>query len=71
VSFSFIYKNTLFIGTKTNLQYIDINGNFLELIGYGTYDYDIQENTVFFATDDGVYALNTVGDFSVEQDHDI
>jgi hypothetical protein len=71
VCFSFMYKETLFVGTKRNLQYVDINGRFIELLGHGTYDYDIQENNVFFATDNGVYTLKSRGDFSVEQNHEM
>ena len=71
IRFSFIFKNTLFVGTSYSLQYFDINGNLVELLPYGSNGYFVLDNTVFFATNGGAFAMKSAGEFTVDQQHEL
>lgn len=71
VQFSFMFRNSLFVGTDRGLMYQDINGEFIQILAVGTYDYDMLDNTIFFATREGVFKLMVQSGFSMEQGYQL
>jgi hypothetical protein len=62
VVFSAFFRDSLFVGTENSVIRVDRDGNKTVFIDCGANSYEIQGETAFFATKDGIYRTFFEGD---------